>query len=67
MKRLFKKDRRESYTKEASQLDSEATMALCPIIDKYRKMGYSLRDIEYVINSAINCECVSRLIGWVNK
>lgn len=48
MPTLFSKDYR--YTYEAQCLNEEVNNALRPIFAKYYKLGYSPREIEYVIH-----------------
>ncbi len=62
MKHLFEDNRREMYTKEATNLGCEIQRAIEPIICKYHDMGFSARDISYVIQSEGFGICVDLLI-----
>ena len=45
-------DKNERYTEESIYLSNDVEMALRPIIEKYIKMGFKTREIEYVVARA---------------
>jgi len=47
---LFDKDFR--YTQEATNFENEVYAALRPIFDRYMALGYSPRELEYLITGA---------------
>ena len=52
MKDLFKNNKRKSYknfTQEAHELDLEIQRAISPVVQKYRDVGFSANDIDWVI------------------
>lgn len=50
-------DKNDGMTDDAHALDLEAEELLKPLFDKYHAMGYSARDISYVIaNTVRDCE-----------
>ena len=64
MKHLFNDDDR--YTQEAQDLHAEVSNAIVPIIKKYSDMGYSVRDIQYVVQGAGFDACLDIMIGKGN-
>lgn len=58
----------DQMTDDAKALDMEAAELINPLFDKYHAMGYSLRDISYVIaNSVRDCELEHLLFGFSDK
>lgn len=53
MKRLFNEEDR--YNDVATTISDEARKALEPIVKKWAEQGYSIRDIEYIINAEATC------------
>jgi hypothetical protein len=53
MKKLFH-PKWHSYNEKASELDEEVRKVMEPIIDKWLNDGYSPRDIESIIHSAVD-------------
>jgi len=52
-----------TYNEIAIGLDSEATKVIRPLLEKYSELGYSPREIAYVIEravSAVECEHILR-------
>ena len=60
MKRLF--NDKDNWSDEANALQHEATLLLKPLIEKYQNLGFSVREIDYVLSNAISMECVHVLI-----
>ena len=51
MQNLF--DDNDRYTHEADSLDNEAYALLKPLMEKYCRLGYSVRQIEYVMTKTV--------------
>lgn len=64
MKRLFSEDKQETYTEEALALSLKAKTVLEPLIAEWSNMGFSIRDIEYVLHSEVLELCLMSIIGW---
>jgi hypothetical protein len=47
-------DENDKYTPEALALDREAQALLRPIVERCKKQGISLRDLDYVLSGAVN-------------
>jgi hypothetical protein len=60
-------DDNESYTKEATDLDTKVSRLLKPLVKEYVEMGYSTRDIEAVLLSAVNMTCVVERLSGQSK
>jgi len=68
MKSLFTDDNAESYNEDAIALSKEAGIAIGKIVRKYAEMGFSVRDIEYILESEVTAECLSILVfGGIDK
>lgn len=59
-KSFFNDDKR--YSDDALQLDQEVVRAVTPLFDKYHKLGYSFREIYYIITQAVNGVQLTRLL-----
>ena len=66
MVRLYNEDKGERYNEAGMQLDQEVSAVLRPIIEKYIALGYSVRDIQSIIESTVVCACLDKLI-WPEK
>ena len=53
-----------NYTEEANSLDVETRNATKEIFDKYFKLGFSAREIYYVMDQAIHMYELTTLLGW---
>ena len=60
-RRLF--DHADSYTTEGGELDTEVNMALRHIVGKWVNKGISIRDIQYVIQAAVQDVCIDAILG----
>lgn len=59
-KRLFR-ETDEKWTEEALQLENELFKVIKPIFNKYVKKGYSVRDMQLVMEGAIISVCLDEL------
>jgi hypothetical protein len=66
VKRLFNDD--ERYTSIALDLDLEASRVIAPLFKKYIQLGFSIREIEYVIDkTVIDVSCLEIIELGVKK
>jgi len=61
MKSLFS-DAYEYYIEEGLNLANEIEKAIEPVIEKYQKLGFSIRDIEYISDNAVHTICAEKII-----
>jgi len=61
MKRFF--DEHEEYTPDGLAFAGEAGKALKPIIQYWTNMGYSIREMHYLIDSEATILTLDKLIG----
>ena len=54
----------DSYTDFAHSLDFETGRAVRQIFKNYMKLGYSIREIEYVMSNAIRDLALANLLNW---
>lgn len=60
---MFKgKESRYGYSQEAHDLDRRVSELLRPVIDEYTKRGASPREIEYVVDAAVQLLCLEQLM-----
>lgn len=59
-KKLF--DKNEKWTPEAMKIGDEFESVLWPIIQKYAKEGYSIREIGHILDNTGNCLILLELI-----
>lgn len=52
----------EHYTDAACELSTEAEKFLMQLIEKYSARGYKIREIQYVIQAALDLEAMSIII-----
>lgn len=64
MKRLFKENKEESFSKEALDLDAEIMKVVKPIVKKYIDMGYCKRDIRSIVIDAASEAILVEIVGW---
>lgn len=49
---------RDRYTQQAIDIDTELRNAIQPILEKYARRGYSIRELAHIANTAIwDVEC----------
>lgn len=60
-------DENERYSRAAIDLDNEIQNAVLPIILRYIKAGYRIREVAYVASSAIRDAELTELLGWREK
>lgn len=60
MKTFFNEDWR--YEPDATQLDDEVHLVLLPIFKKYISMGYSPREIHYLIGQSAESIALSEIL-----
>ena len=59
-KSLFIKEgiNRDRYTQQAIDMDTELRNAIKPILEKYARQGYSIRELAHIANTSIwDIEC----------
>jgi len=61
VKKLF--DKNERYNKESHKIDSEFYRAVKPILERYAKEGYSLRELSYIAQNSVRDAELEFLIG----
>ena len=61
MVRLF--DENERYTQAALDLDAETAKAVQVIFDRYVTAGYSVRDVSFLMQKAINELELTEMVG----
>lgn len=62
VQRLFNETESESWTGEAQEFSREISKAIKPVVEKYVNKGYSLRDIQYIIQNDAASICLSILM-----
>lgn len=56
-------DKNDRYTPEANNIESEICSAVEPIIRKYASRCLSIREIQYIAESAVMQVCLSELLS----
>ena len=67
MKKELFTGRDENWTPVALDLDTKIQGMLTPIFDEYMKMGYKIRDIEYLITHAVTDLSLMYLLHWQHQ
>jgi len=56
-------DENERSTPEKNDLSKELELALSPIFEKYYRLGFGIRDIEYVAKQVCTDIALDKLLG----
>jgi hypothetical protein len=60
-------DREENFSWQAMQIEREMENLLEPIVEKYARLGYSTRELEYIINGAAGFVCLHHRGEFTSK